>query len=130
MTPTPDPGSRHSVVVDRISHRFGHDLALDDVSLDIEAGALVALLGPGGCGKTTLLRVIAGFVHPDNGAVRIGGALMTWVPPGRRGVGIMFKSYALFAHMTVEENIAYGLGAHHVPRAQVVAQVDRMVALV
>jgi putative spermidine/putrescine transport system ATP-binding protein len=116
--------------VERIVHRFGPALALDDISLDIDAGELVALLGPSGCGKTTLLRVIAGFLRPDRGDVRIGGAAMTRVPPGQRGVGIMFQSYALFPHMTVEENIAYGLQAHRRPRAQVAAQVDRMLALV
>jgi len=130
MTGTPAPNSMtaggksaHAVRVERVSHSFGSSLTLDDVSLDIRPSELVALLGPSGCGKTTLLRAVAGFVTPQRGAVRIDGEDVTGVAAGRRGVGIMFQSYALFPHMTVEQNVAYGLEARRLPRALLRARV-------
>jgi putative spermidine/putrescine transport system ATP-binding protein len=120
----------HAVSVEGVSHRFGASLALDGVSLDIRPGELVALLGPSGCGKTTLLRAIAGFVAPQLGAVRIDGEDVTAVAAGRRGVGIMFQSYALFPHMTVEQNVAYGLEARRLPSALVRERVSAMLRLV
>jgi putative spermidine/putrescine transport system ATP-binding protein len=136
MTDTPAPNSTaakengHAVRVERVSHSFGATLALDDVSLDIRPSELVALLGPSGCGKTTLLRAVAGFVTPQRGAVRIDGEDVTAVAAGRRGVGIMFQSYALFPHMTVEQNVAYGLEARRLPRALLRARVTAMLRLV
>jgi putative spermidine/putrescine transport system ATP-binding protein len=123
-------GNGHALRVDRVSHSFGTSRALDDVSLDIGAGELVALLGPSGCGKTTLLRAIAGFVTPQRGAILIDGERIDDVPARRRGVGIMFQSYALFPHMTVEQNIAYGLDARRVPRATARERVAAMLRLV
>ena len=131
--PAPSTGASsnaHPVSVEAISHRFGSSLALDDVSLDIRPGELVALLGPSGCGKTTLLRAVAGFVIPQRGSVRIDGEDVTSAPAGRRGVGIMFQSYALFPHMTVAQNVAYGLEARSLPRVVVHERVLAMLRLV
>jgi putative spermidine/putrescine transport system ATP-binding protein len=126
------PAAGHAVAVENVSHMFGASLALDDISLSIVPGELVALLGPSGCGKTTLLRAIAGFLTPLGGAIRIDGELVTDVPARRRGVGIMFQSYALFPHMTVEQNIAYGLEASGTSRIAIrerVASMRRLVQL-
>jgi putative spermidine/putrescine transport system ATP-binding protein len=124
----PDRG--HALAIERISHRFGAMLALDDVSLAIQAGELIALLGPSGCGKTTLLRIIAGFIRPSEGDIRVDGARVNDVPANRRNVGIVFQNYALFPHLSVFENVAYGLRARGAPKAQVAARVDEMLRLV
>src|SRR5438105_8491555 len=92
-----------------VSKRFGVTAAVDDVSLNIERGELFALLGPSGCGKTTLLRMIAGLETPDSGRILIDGIDVTSRPPYARAVNMMFKSYALFRHMDVASNIAFGL---------------------
>ena len=105
-----------SIQVRNISKRFGSFVALDNVSVDIEAGELVALLGPSGCGKTTLLRIIAGLEAPDSGAVLLSGQDATHVDVRDRQVGFVFQHYALFRHMTVFENVAFGLRVK--PRAQ------------
>ena len=99
------------VDIERVTHRYGNLVAVDDVSLAIKAGEIAALLGPSGCGKTTLLRVIAGFVSQSAGSVRIDGRPIDDLPVNQRNVGIVFQSYALFPHMTVAENVAYGLKA-------------------
>src|SRR5262245_22978569 len=99
-----------------VSKRFGSFQALDDVSVVAPSGRLVALLGPSGSGKTTLLRIIGGLEHPDAGAVLLGGEDATGMPVARRRVGFVFQHYALFEHMTVEENVAFGLRVR--PRAE------------
>jgi spermidine/putrescine transport system ATP-binding protein len=104
--------------------------ALDHVSLTIRRGEFFTLLGPSGCGKTTLLRLIAGFEVPTAGAILIGGREVTGEPPNRRPVNTVFQSYALFPHMTVAENVAFGLEMLGRPRAEVRATVERMLALV
>ncbi len=130
-TKTPSSERRgHEVGIVRVSHRFGNTTALDDVTLDIGAGELVALLGPSGCGKTTLLRAIAGFVRPDRGDIRFDGESVSMLSAGRRGAGIMFQNYALFPHMTVEENIGYGLEARGMARTVVRQKVEEFVRLV
>lgn len=102
--------SQHAgVALDGVSVTFGELSALRDVSVDIEAGEFFTLVGPSGCGKTTTLRVLAGFEEPDTGRVTIDGESMTGVPPDERPVGIVFQNYALFPHMSVRENVAYGL---------------------
>ncbi|WP_336035715.1 ABC transporter ATP-binding protein [Halobacterium yunchengense] len=95
--------------LDGVTREFGATTAVDDVSLSVEDGEFFTLVGPSGCGKTTTLRLIAGFESPDGGDVRFAGASMTGVPPEDRDVGVVFQSYALFPHMSVAENVAYGL---------------------
>ncbi len=111
--------------------RFGHGAAaVDGVSLDIAAGELVCLLGPSGCGKTTTLNLIAGFLHPDDGTVSIEGRDMRGVPPHRRGLGMVFQSYALFPHLNVLDNVAFGLDVRGVGRAQAREQAAEALSLV
>ncbi|GAA1520954.1 ABC transporter ATP-binding protein [Sphaerisporangium rubeum] len=102
-----------------VSRRFGDVVALDGVTLDIRQGEFFALLGPSGCGKTTLLRILAGFESPDEGTVTLDGADLLSRPAHRRPVNLMFQSYALFPHMTVAKNVAYGLEREGLPRAEV-----------
>jgi spermidine/putrescine transport system ATP-binding protein len=109
--------------VRNVTRRFGDFVAVDDVSLSIEAGEFFCLLGPSGCGKTTLLRMIAGFDAPDGGSIWIDGRDMTGVPPERRDVHTVFQSYALFPHMTVEQNIGFPLRMERVPQAQIADRV-------
>ena len=112
-----------------VSKRFGGSTAVDELSLDIEPGELVALVGGSGCGKTTTLRLIAGFERPDAGEIRFGDRIVNDIPPSRRGVGIVFQSYALFPTMTVAENIAFGLRVARWPQAQIRERVAELLAL-
>ena len=125
-----DPKASPLVQVREVSKRFDGVTAVDNVSLDILRGELFAILGSSGCGKTTLLRMLAGFEHPTSGRILIDGADMTDVPPYERPVNLMFQSYALFPHMTVEQNIAYGLKKERVPAPQIRERVAEMLALV
>ncbi|HEY4860575.1 MAG TPA: ABC transporter ATP-binding protein [Xanthobacteraceae bacterium] len=120
----------HDLRLDRISHRFGDFLALNDVQLDVAAGELMALLGPSGCGKSTLLRIVSGFIRQTQGHVLFDNECVDHLPPNRRGVGIVFQSYALFPHMTVRQNVAYGLEAHHWPPDRISPRVEEMLDLV
>jgi putative spermidine/putrescine transport system ATP-binding protein len=95
--------------LEKLSKRFGAQVAVDDLSLGVEKGEFVSLLGPSGCGKTTTLQMIAGFVEPSGGAIRLEGRDLLAIKPARRGLGIVFQSYALFPHMTVAENVSFGL---------------------
>ena len=98
-----------SLKISNVSKVFDKNVALNNVSLDIQAGEFVCLLGPSGCGKSTLLRLIAGLDHPSSGHIYIGDRDVTNLPPSRRNFGIMFQSYALFPNLTAFENVAYGL---------------------
>ena len=118
------------VRLDRVTKRYGAVHAVDDVSFTVGKGETVALLGPSGCGKTTTLRIIAGFVSPEEGEVRIGGEDMRGVRPYERNIGLVFQDYALFPHMTVAQNIAYGLRHRGYPRARMPARIAEMLALV
>jgi ABC-type Fe3+/spermidine/putrescine transport system ATPase subunit len=118
------------VSVEAVSKRYGHVEALRDVSLDFAAGKLTAILGPSGCGKTTLLRAIAGFVTVDGGAVRFDGDAVTSLPPQQRGTAMVFQSYALWPHMTVFDNVAYGLRLKRVPAEAVRARVRAALEMV
>jgi ABC-type Fe3+/spermidine/putrescine transport system ATPase subunit len=107
-----------------IRKQYGDAAALHDVTLDFPAGGFTTLLGPSGCGKTTLLRIIAGFLEPDAGTVHVGGRDVGAEPPWRRRIGFVFQSYALWPHMTVHDNVAYGLRLRGLPRAEVAARVQ------
>ena len=104
-----DPGATAQIFIDSVSKTYGTHTAVDDVSLSIYKGEMFALVGASGCGKTTLLRMLAGFAHPGSGRIFIDGVEMGAVPPHERPVNMMFQSYALFPHMTVEGNVGYGL---------------------
>ncbi len=118
------------VRIDRVSRAFGEVHALDDVSLDIGRNEFFALLGPSGCGKTTLLRVLAGFEQPDSGTVTLAGQDLLALPAHRRPVNLMFQSYALFPHMSVERNIAYGLEREKLPKGEIRERVQEVLATV
>jgi len=113
-----------------IVKRFGDFTALDDVSVDVPTGSLTALLGPSGSGKSTLLRVIAGLEHPDAGEVRLDGEDVTRRPPQLRGVGFVFQHYAAFKHMTVWDNVAFGLTIRRRPRSEIKRRVSELLELV
>ena len=113
-----------------IHKRFGAMMAVDGVSLSIRRGEIFALLGPSGCGKTTLLRMLAGFEQPDQGRILLDGEDLTGLPPNHRKVNTIFQNYALFPHLTVWENIAFGLRVAKRPQAEVTAEVERMLDLI
>jgi putative spermidine/putrescine transport system ATP-binding protein len=115
--------------VEQLSAGYRGSRVLACLDLDIQRGEFVALLGSSGCGKTTLLRAIAGFVRPDSGLIAVGGKDVTHLPPDRRGMALVFQSYALWPHMTVSQNIGYGLKLSRFPRAEIAAKVAQMEAL-
>jgi sulfate transport system ATP-binding protein len=116
--------------VDSVSKRFDSFTALDDVTLEVPEGSLTALLGPSGSGKSTLLRIVAGLESPDSGAVLIDGADVTRARPQDRGIGFVFQHYAAFAHMSVRDNVAFGLQIRKRPRDEIRRRVDELLALV
>jgi spermidine/putrescine transport system ATP-binding protein len=118
------------LVFENLSKHFGSTRAADSVSLSIQKGEFFSLLGPSGCGKTTLLRILAGFEQPDHGRVLLDGEDITSLPPHKRKVNTIFQNYALFPHLTVRENIAFGLRISKCPRKQVEEEVDRMLHLI
>jgi spermidine/putrescine ABC transporter ATP-binding subunit len=107
------------ISVSNLTKRFGPLAVINEVSLAIEEGELFTLLGPSGCGKTTLLRLIAGFYAPDAGEIRFGERVVNAVPPHERGIGMVFQNYALWPHMTVAENVSYGLKLRKIPPAEI-----------
>jgi sulfate transport system ATP-binding protein len=119
-----------SILVSGVSKRFNEFVALDDVSVEVQRGSLTALLGPSGSGKSTLLRVIAGLERPDAGSVTISGLDVTRRPPQDRGVGFVFQHYAAFKHMTVWDNVAFGLTIRKRPKEQIRARVKELLELV
>ena len=123
------------VEVDGVSKRFSHRVkgevyAARDVRLDVAPGEFLTLLGPSGCGKTTTLRMIAGFEKPDGGAIRFGGEDVTTLPANERGIGFVFQNYALFPHLPVGDNVAYGLEVRRVPAAEVATRVSEVLRMV
>ena len=118
------------IVVENVSKNFGDFAALDNVSLEVPSGSLTALLGPSGGGKSTLLRVIAGLEEPDSGTVILDGQDLTDSPARERGVGFVFQHYAAFKHMTVRDNVAYGLKIRKRPKDEIKDRVDELLGLV
>jgi len=130
FTPWADPNATPLVRFEAVTKRFGSFMALDNVSLDIYEREFFALLGPSGCGKTTLLRLLAGFETPTEGRLTLNGEDITHVPPYKRPINMMFQSYALFPHMTVEKNIAFGLKQDRMSKKAIADRVEEMLALV
>ena len=116
--------------LDRVAKQFGPQTVVDDFSLAVGKGEFISFLGPSGCGKTTTLQMIAGFLDPSRGAIRLEGSDLTAVQPAKRGLGIVFQSYALFPHMTAAENVAFGLEMRRVPRAECRERVRAALAMV
>src|SRR6476646_9485648 len=119
-----------AIVARSVTKRFGDFVALDDASIEVSSGSLTALLGPSGSGKSTLLRVIAGLEQPESGIVELDGVDVTRQAAQKRGVGFVFQHYAAFKHMTVRENVAFGLKVRKRPRAEIRARVDELLELV
>ncbi|MDI9385610.1 MAG: ATP-binding cassette domain-containing protein, partial [Verrucomicrobiota bacterium] len=115
---------------DRVTKRFGSVVAVDDVSFAVSTGELFFLVGPSGCGKTTILRTVAGFYQPDAGAVWFGDRKMDGVPAHKRNAGMVFQNYALWPHMTVGQNVAYGLRVRGLSREEVRRRVDQALDVV
>ncbi|MGH7553136.1 MAG: ABC transporter ATP-binding protein, partial [Longimicrobiales bacterium] len=115
---------------DGVTKRYGTVVAVNDVSLSIKRGEFFSLLGPSGCGKTTLLRLIGGFALPDGGRVEIDGEDVTALPPNRRPTNTVFQSYAIFPHLNVRDNIAYGLRTERVPQAELQTRVAQALAMI
>ncbi len=124
------PDARPYVRIEKVTKKFGDFVAVDDVTLDIYQKEIFCLLGASGCGKTTLLRMLAGFERPTSGRIFIDGVDMTPVPPYERPVNMMFQSYAVFPHMTVEQNVAFGLKQEGLPRDEITQRVADMLNLV
>src|SRR5579872_2342188 len=122
--------SEPHIRIEGVSKRFGDLAAVDNVSLDIERGEIFCLLGASGCGKTTLLRILAGFEQPSGGRILIDGVDMAGVPPYHRPVNMMFQSYALFPHMSVEQNVAFGLKQERIDREAIAQRVAAMLGIV
>ena len=118
------------IVVRDVRKSFGDFVALDDVSLEIPDGSLTSLLGPSGSGKSTLLRIIAGLEQPDAGSVEIHGDDATQIPPQRRGIGFVFQHYAAFKHMTVRDNVAFGMKIRKQPKQRIKDRVDELLEVV
>ncbi len=128
--PWKDPGAMPYVRIDKVTKKFGDFVAVDDITLNIYRGEIFCLLGGSGCGKTTLLRVMAGFETPTAGSIWIDGVDVTAMPPYERPVNMMFQSYALFPHMTVEQNVAFGLRQDKLPKQEITERVIEMLKLV
>jgi putrescine transport system ATP-binding protein len=130
LVPWRDPAAQPYIQIQNVTKKFGDFVAVSDVSLSIFRGELFSLLGGSGCGKTTLLRMLAGFEEPSAGRIFIDGTDMAGTPPYDRPVNMMFQSYALFPHMTVEQNVGFGLKQDGLPRAQIAKRVADMLDLV
>ncbi|WP_407049068.1 ABC transporter ATP-binding protein [Methyloraptor flagellatus] len=130
FAPWADPSAKPLIRFENVTKRFGHFVAIDNLTLDIYEREFFALLGPSGCGKTTLMRMLAGFETPNTGRILLAGEDIARLPPWKRPVNMMFQSYALFPHLTVEANIAFGLKQDGMPKADIQARVAEMLKLV
>lgn len=130
FAPWNDPDTKPFISFKNVTKRFGEFTAVDDLSLEIYEREFFALLGPSGCGKTTMMRMLAGFDVPTDGNINLDGTDLTGIPPHKRPVNMMFQSYALFPHMNVAKNIAFGLVQDGYPRAEIDARVEEMLSLV
>ena len=130
FSPWTDPAAVPFIRFENVTKRFGDFVAVSNLNLDIYEKEFFSLLGPSGCGKTTLMRMLAGFEEPSEGRILLQGKDISGVPPYRRPTNMMFQSYALFPHMTVEANIAFGLQQDHLPKAEIAARVAEMLKLV
>ena len=130
FAPWTDPSAAPLIRFENVTKRFADAVAVDDLSLNIFEGEFFCLLGPSGCGKTTLMRMLAGFEQPTSGRISLAGQDLAGVPPYRRPVNMMFQSYALFPHMSVEKNIAFGLKQDGLPKDEIAARVGEMLRLV
>ena len=130
FSPWTDPNAVPFIRFENITKRFGDFVAVDNLTLDIYEKEFFSLLGPSGCGKTTLMRMLAGFEEPTEGRILLQGQDISGVPPYRRPTNMMFQSYALFPHMTVEKNIAFGLEQDNMPKGEITARVEEMLKLV
>ena len=129
FAPWNEAGQKPLIRFKNVTKKFGEFVAIDDLSLDIYEQEFFALLGPSGCGKTTMMRMLAGFENPSEGEIELAGKNIVPVPPNKRAVNMMFQSYALFPHLSVWDNIAFGLRRDRLPKAQVQARVEEMLKL-
>ncbi|MBR9841792.1 MAG: ABC transporter ATP-binding protein [Rhodobacteraceae bacterium] len=129
FAPWLDPDAKPIIQFKNVTKRFGDFIAIDDLTIDIYEREFFALLGPSGCGKTTMMRMLAGFETPTEGNILLSGQDMAPVPPNKRAVNMMFQSYALFPHLSVWENIAFGLRRDGMPKDEMAARVDEMLRL-
>ncbi|MEM8980814.1 MAG: ABC transporter ATP-binding protein [Pseudomonadota bacterium] len=129
FAPWDDPNETPLISIKGVSKRFGDFTALNNINLSIYTREFFALLGPSGCGKTTLMRMLDGFEHPSSGTITIDGQDMAGVPPNKRAVNMMFQSYALFPHLSIWDNIAFGLRRDGMPKDQMAARVEEMLRL-
>jgi spermidine/putrescine transport system ATP-binding protein len=127
---SPEGVSENGITLEGVSKRFGHVEAVRSATLEIEEGEFFSLLGPSGCGKTTTLRIIGGFEQPDEGRILLRGVDVTPVPPNRRNVNMVFQHYALFPHMSIRDNIAFGMRLKRVPKAEQRERVGEMLRIV
>ncbi len=118
------------VKLDDVVKQFGEAVVVDHINLEVRAGEFFSLLGPSGCGKTTTLRMIGGFEAPTSGVIELQGQDVTWLPPYKRNVNTVFQNYALFPHLTIYENVAFGLRRKGIKDAEVKSRVTDMLALV
>ncbi|KPN64542.1 putrescine transport system ATP-binding protein [Aliiroseovarius crassostreae] len=130
FAPWNDPDAKPIIQFQNVTKRFGDFTAIDNLTIDIYEREFFALLGPSGCGKTTMMRMLAGFENPTEGVISLDGQDIAPVPPNKRAVNMMFQSYALFPHLSVAENIAFGLKRDKMPKDQIEARVEEMLSLV
>ncbi|MGZ6962054.1 MAG: ABC transporter ATP-binding protein [Ilumatobacteraceae bacterium] len=130
VPPSGVTSERGAVELTDVTKRFGTMVAVDRLNLSVQPGEFLSLLGPSGCGKTTTLRMLAGFEQPDEGFIRISGEYVQGIPPYKRDVNTVFQAYALFPHMTVAENVAYGLRQKRTPKSEVAARVNEALDMV